>query len=94
MFLTKGSDHADGLVKRLKYKNGEYVLESDNKEYGDLRIGNSDITAYGKVIQIINNTTKRRKDPLMSYIDKLDMNEREMIESMLKGLVEKKKETK
>ena len=30
----------------------------------------------------------------MSYIDKLDMNEREMIESMLKGLIEKKKETK
>lgn len=94
VFLTKGSDHADGLVKRLKYKNGEYVLESDNKEYVDLRIENSDITAYGKVIQVINNTTKRRKDPLMSYIDKLDMNEREMIESMLKGLIEKKKETK
>ena len=44
VFLTKGSDHADGLVKRLKYKNGEYVLESDNKEYDDLRIENSDIT--------------------------------------------------
>ena len=38
VFLTNDIDYAEGFVKRLRHKNGTYVLESDNKKYEDIKI--------------------------------------------------------
>lgn len=91
VFLTKETDFSKGLVKRLRNKNGKYLLESDNKNYKDIEINSSEIIACGKVINVLNDTIKKTKDPLYSYIDKLDSNERKTIELMLKGLIKNKK---
>ena len=90
VFLTNGIDYKEGFVKRLRHKNGTYVLESDNKKYPDIEIKTSDIVACGKVIKIMNDTNKKIKDPLYEYIDMLSEEQRKIIEPMLKGLVEKK----
>lgn len=91
VFLTIGTEYPEGLVKRLRHKNGRYILESDNSKYEDIIINTNDIVSCGKVIKILNNTLKRTKDPLYTYIDKLDSTQRVMVEAMLKGLIENKK---
>lgn len=91
VFLTTGTEYPEGLVKRLRHKNGKYILESDNSKYSDIIINTNDIVSCGKVIKILNNTSKRNKDPLYTYIDKLDSTQRLMVEAMLRGLVENKK---
>lgn len=90
VFLTNEADFSEGFVKRLRHKNGVYVLESDNKKYPDIEIKTSDIIACGKVIKIMNDTQRKTKDPLYAYIDMLDSQQRDMVKAMLKGLVEKK----
>lgn len=91
VFLTTGTEYPEGLVKRLRHKNGRFILESDNPKYKDIIINTDDIVSCGKVIKILNDTSRRTKDPLYSYIDKLDSTQRPMVEAMLKGLVESKK---
>lgn len=88
VFLTNDIDYREGLVKRLRYKNGHYVLESDNKKYQDITIRTDSITACGKVIKILNDTQKRLKDPLYEYIDKISPEKRKLAEKMLKALLE------
>lgn len=88
VFLTNDIDYAEGFVKRLRHKNGTYVLESDNKKYQDIIIKTNDIVACGKVLKIINDTHKRLKDPLYEYIDRIDPAKRKLAEKMLKALVE------
>jgi len=90
VFLTNDTEYPDGLVKRLRHKNGKYVLESDNKKYKDIEIKDSDITTCGKVINILNNTNRREKDSLLVSIEKLNVEEREMIEKLIKNLARKK----
>lgn len=88
VFLTNDIDYAEGFVKRLRHKNGTYVLESDNKKYEDIIIKTNDIIACGKVLKIINDTYKRLKDPLYKYIDKIDPSKRKIAEKMLKALID------
>lgn len=88
VFLTE-EGNPDGLIKRLKYKNGEFILESDNKKYGDIRIKNSEFKAYGKVVHIINDTTKKLRDPLIDSIEKLDEEQQEAIKNMVKIFLKK-----
>lgn len=88
VFLTNDIDYREGLVKRLRHKNGTYVLESDNKKYSDIKIKTDEIVACGKVLNIINNTQKRLKDPLYEYIDKIEPEKRNLAEKMLKALIE------
>lgn len=88
VFLTNDIDYAEGFVKRLRHKNGTYVLESDNKKYEDIIIKTNDIIACGKVLKVINNTNKRFKDPLYEYIDKISPEKRKLAEKMLKALLE------
>ena len=91
VFLTNDIDYAEGFVKRLRHKNGTYVLESDNKKYEDIIIKTNDIIACGKVLKIINDTHKRLKDPLYEYIDKIDPAKRKLAEKMLKALIDEDK---
>lgn len=88
VFLTNDIDYAEGFVKRLRHKNGTYVLESDNKKYEDIIIKTNDIIACGKVLKVINDTNKRFKDPLYEYIDKISPEKRKLAEKMLKALLE------
>ena len=76
----------------LKYKNGVYVLESDNPNYEDKEIGSDIIITCGKVINIVKtDLSKKRVDPLSEKLEKLDQNQRAMLESMLDGLINKTK---
>lgn len=88
VFLTNDIDYTEGFVKRLRHKNGTYVLESDNKKYKDIIIKTNDIIACGKVLKIINDTHKRLKDPLYEYIDKINPSKRKLVEKMLKALID------
>lgn len=81
----------EGVVKRLKYKNGVYVLESDNPNYEDKEIGSDIIITCGKVVNIVKtDLSKKRIDPLAEKLEKLDQNQRAMLESMLDGLIGRK----
>lgn len=81
----------EGVVKRLKYRNGVYVLESDNPSYEDKEIGSDVIIPCGKVVNIVKtDLSKKRLDPLAEKLEKLDQNQRAMLESMLDGLLGKK----
>lgn len=91
VFLINDIDYAEGFVKRLRHKNGTYVLESDNKKYEDIIIKTDDIIACGKVLKVINDTQKRLKDPLYEYIDKIEPEKRKLAEKMLKALIEEEK---
>ncbi len=91
VFLTNDIDYAEGFVKRLRHKNGTYVLESDNKKYEDIIIKTDDIIACGKVLKVINDTQKRLKDPLYEYIDKIEPEKRKLAEKMLKALIDEEK---
>lgn len=88
VFLLNGCDYSEGFVKRLKFKKGQYVLESDNSEYKDIIIKEKDIVSCGKVIDILNGTDKRKKDPLYTQINKLSPEKRKMVEKMLNVLLE------
>ena len=87
VFLTTGTEHPDGLVKRLRHKNGVYVLESDNKKYKDIEIEDTNIEAFGKVMKIITNTSKKNKDPLLEKLEKLDENQRILLEQLMDNLL-------
>ncbi len=81
----------DGVVKRLKYKNGKHVLESDNPTYDDIEIESTKIVTCGKVVNIVkSDLSKKKSDPLMEKLDKLDSTQRAMLESMLDGLIGRK----
>lgn len=83
--------NGDGVVKRLKYKNGKHVLESDNHSYDDIEIESTKIVTCGKVVNIVkSDLSKKTADPLIEKLDKLDSTQRAMLESMLDGLIGKK----
>lgn len=88
VFLTRNIDYSEGFVKRLRHKNGTYVLESDNSAYDDIIINTDEIVACGKVIKIVNDTVERKRDPLYKYIDKIEPEKRKLAEKMLKALID------
>ncbi|MBM6875933.1 LexA family protein [Fusobacterium mortiferum] len=92
VFLTSDtSEYTEGLVKRLRRKNGYYVLESDNSAYKDIIINTKDIIACGKVIKIINEPKKKKKDPIISAYESLDLEDKLVIDQMIKALAAKNK---
>lgn len=91
VFLTANSDYTEGLVKRLRYKNGHYILESDNSAYKDITIDTKDIIACGKVIKIINDPKKKKKDPVISKYESLSLEDKKVIEQMINALSAKNK---
>lgn len=88
VFMNKSS--GESLVKRLKKKNGVFVLESDNHIFRDIEIKSDEICCCGKVINVVKKDLKKRVDPLYEMIDKLEPNQRNILEMMIKGLVDKK----
>lgn len=51
VFLDKNT--GESFVKRLKNKNGNYILESDNKKFKNISLKNNDIICCGRVINVI-----------------------------------------
>lgn len=91
VFLTTGTEYPEGLVKRLRNKNGHFILESDNPKYDDISIESKNIVACGKVIRIMNDTYKRKKDPVLAAYNNLDENDQAIIKNMIEALSKKNK---
>lgn len=91
VFLTTGTEYPDGLVKRLRCKNGTYVLESDNPKYDDIIIDTKNIVACGKVVKIENEPKKRKKDPILVEFNKLSEADQAVVRSMIEALSQKNK---
>lgn len=88
VFLNK--DTGESIVKRLKHTNGTYVLESDNHIFKDRIINKNEFICCGKVISVVKKDLKKRVDPLYEMLESLEPNQRDIIEAVMKGLLEKK----
>ncbi|MEG3014894.1 MAG: LexA family transcriptional regulator [Cetobacterium sp.] len=88
VFLNKSTGEA--VVKRLKKKNGVYVLESDNHIFKDIEIKTSEIVCCGKVVNFIKKDLRKKNNPLLEKIESLDPKQQEIIEMMINGLLLKK----
>ena len=76
-------------VKRLKHKNGKFILSSDNSDYEDKEVLSENIVCCGKVIGVTNYDLKKKKeDSLHSLIDELSIEKRLLAEKLLKTLLE------
>jgi len=54
--IVIASINGDLIVKRIKISGKKFLLTSDNKEYGNIRINNeSDIFIWGIVTKVIHN---------------------------------------
>lgn len=84
VFLTNDGEYKNGLVKRLRNKNGELVLESDNPKYSDIHLEKSKIRACGKVVKIINDTKKKKKDEIAALVESFSDDKREIVKSVSK----------
>ena len=88
VFMNKSS--GESLVKRLKKKNGVFVLESDNHIFKDIEIKSDEICCCGKVINVVKKDLKKRVNPLIEKIESLDPKQQEILEMMINGLLGKK----
>ena len=88
VFMNKAS--GESLVKRLKKKNGVFVLESDNHIFKDIEIKSDEICCCGKVINVVKKDLKKRVNPLIEKIESLDPKQQEILEMMINGLLGKK----
>ncbi len=87
VFLIKKGNSNEGLIKRVKHKNGIYILASDNKKYEDIEVKRENIITCGKVLKIRNELDKNVKDPLYKKIDKLTSEKRKLAEALLDALI-------
>lgn len=90
VFLNKYTGEA--VVKRLKEKNGVYVLESDNHIFNDIEIKTDEIVCCGKVINVIKKDLKKRENPLQQLLDEIPSDKLELAEKLLKALISNIKE--
>lgn len=65
----------EGFVKRLKYKNGCYILKSDNPMYTDVEIQSDDIICCGKVARIIKRA-RNKPEPKLDLSDLTEENKK------------------
>ena len=87
VFLHKSTGEC--YVKRLKHKNGKFILTSDNSEYPDKEILSEDVVCCGKVIGVSHhNIEKKEADSLHTLIDSLPLEKRLLAEKLLKTLLE------
>ncbi|RGY66705.1 helix-turn-helix domain-containing protein [Fusobacterium ulcerans] len=80
VFITN-KETGEAVIKRLAYKNGRYILESDNVYYRKITINSNDVKVCGKVVKILKGNTKKRRDPFLELFNSLDANsQRELLE--------------
>lgn len=85
VFLNKTS--GESLVKRLKKKNGIFVLESDNHIFPDIEIKSDEIFCCGKVINVVKKDLKKRVNPLQELLDDIPADKLALAEKLLKTLI-------
>lgn len=85
VFLNKTS--GESLVKRLKKKNGIFVLESDNHIFRDIEIKSDEICCCGKVINVVKKDLKKRVNPLQDLLDDIPADKLALAEKLLKTLI-------
>lgn len=85
VFINKFT--GESLVKRLKKKNGVYVLESDNHIFPDKEIKTDEIVCCGKVVNVIKKDLKKRISPLQELLDDIPPNKIKLAEKLLKTLI-------
>lgn len=85
VFMNKTS--GESLVKRLKKKNGIYILESDNHIFKDIEIESDEICCCGKVVNIIKKDLKKRVNHLQELIDDIPPSKIKLAEKLLKTLI-------
>ncbi|MCQ9627542.1 LexA family transcriptional regulator [Cetobacterium somerae] len=85
VFLNKAS--GESLVKRLKKKNGIFVLESDNHIFRDIEIKSDEICCCGKVINVVKKDLKKRVNPLQDLLDDIPADKLALAEKLLKTLI-------
>lgn len=86
VFLNKNTGEA--YVKRLKNKNGTYVLESDNKIFQDIVISSEEFICCGKVINVVRRDLKKRTNHLHELIDDIPPNKIQLAKKLLETLLE------
>ena len=85
VFMNKTS--GESLVKRLKKKNGVFVLESDNHIFRDIEIKSDEICCCGKVVNVVKKDLKKRINPLQELIDDIPADKLALAEKLLKTLI-------
>ncbi|MGL4862603.1 MAG: LexA family protein, partial [Cetobacterium sp.] len=85
VFLNKTS--GESLVKRLKKKNGIFVLESDNHIFRDIEVKSDEICCCGKVINVVKKDLKKRVNPLQDLLDDIPADKLALAEKLLKTLI-------
>lgn len=85
VFLNKSTGEA--VVKRLKKKNGVYVLESDNHIFKDMEIKTDEMVCCGKVINVIKKDLRKKINPLQQLLDEIPGDKLELAEKLLKTLI-------
>lgn len=85
VFMNKAS--GESLVKRLKKKNGIFVLESDNHIFRDIEVKSDEICCCGKVINVVKKDLKKRVNPLQELLDDIPADKLALAEKLLKTLI-------
>lgn len=85
VFINKAT--GESLVKRLKKKNGVFILESDNHIFKDREIKSDEICCCGKVVSIMKKNLQKRVNPLQELLDDIPVNKMKLAEKLLKTLI-------
>lgn len=85
--VFQNKNTGESLVKRLKKKNGVYVLESDNHIFKDIEIRTDEIVCCGKVVNVVKRDLKKRINPLQELLDDIPPDKLELAEKLLKTLI-------
>ncbi|WP_297635089.1 XRE family transcriptional regulator [uncultured Clostridium sp.] len=85
VFMNKTS--GESLVKRLKKKNGIFILESDNHIFRDIEVKSDEICCCGKVINVVKKDLKKRVNPLQELLDDIPADKLALAEKLLKTLI-------
>lgn len=85
VFMNKSS--GESLVKRLKKKNGIFILESDNHIFRDIEVKSDEIYCCGKVINVVKKDLKKRINPLQVLLDDIPADKLALAEKLLKTLI-------
>lgn len=85
VFLDKNS--GESFVKRLKNKNGNYILESDNSLFEDIELKSDNLVCCGKVINVVKSNLKNKKNQLQELFDEIPSDKIELAKKLLKTLI-------
>ncbi|MEE0138991.1 LexA family transcriptional regulator [Fusobacterium ulcerans] len=93
VFITN-TETGEAVIKRLAYKNHEYILESDNVYYKPKTVKSSEVKISGKVVKILKGSTKKKRDHFSELFNSLDIESQKDLLEYADYLREKSKKKK